>query len=51
MEMLDKLIEVFEVMTPEIKLIVILQDLQAYNELKELAELLRLGVSIPNTDA
>ena len=49
--MLDKLIEVFEVMTPEVKLIVILQDLGAYNELKELAELLRLGVATPNTDA
>ena len=48
-EMLDNLVDVFEILTPEMRLIVLLNDLKTYNELKQLTELLIQGASMPST--
>ena len=47
-EMLDNLVDVFEVLTPEMRLTVVLSDLQTYNDLKQLTELLSQGASMPS---
>ena len=47
--MLDKLIDVFEVLTPEARLIVILNDLKTYNDLRKLTELVKSGASMSSS--